>query len=40
MEGFADSIAISAELRPLLVDRFKRVAPLVDYLCASLDLEF
>lgn len=39
-ERFADSIAISAELKPLLVDRFKRVAPMVDYLCASLDLEF
>jgi uncharacterized protein (TIGR02453 family) len=39
-ERFADSIAISTELRPLLVDRFKRIAPMVDYLCASLDLEF
>jgi uncharacterized protein (TIGR02453 family) len=39
-ERFADSIASSAELKPLLVDRFKRVAPMVDYLCASLDLEF
>ncbi len=40
VERFADSIAISAELKPLLVDCFKRVAPMVDYLCASLDLEF
>lgn len=39
-ERFADSIAISSELRPLLIDRFKRIAPMVDYLCASLDLEF
>lgn len=39
-ERFADSIATSTELKPLLVDRFKRIAPLVDYLCASLDLEF
>jgi uncharacterized protein (TIGR02453 family) len=39
-ERFADSIASSAELKPLLVDRFKRIAPMVDYLCASLDLEF
>ncbi|HMM67312.1 MAG TPA: DUF2461 domain-containing protein [Dokdonella sp.] len=39
-ERFADRIATSAELRPLLVDRFKRIAPMVDYLCASLDLEF
>lgn len=39
-ERFADSIAISPELKPLLVDRFKRIAPMVDYLCASLDLEF
>ena len=40
MDGFADGIATSTELKPLLVDRFKRVAPLVDYLCAGLDLEF
>lgn len=39
-ERFADSIAISSELKPLLVDRFKRVAPMIDYLCASLDLDF
>jgi uncharacterized protein (TIGR02453 family) len=39
-EQFADSIATSSELKPLLVDRFKRIAPMVDYLCASLDLEF
>ena len=40
VQRFDDSIAISAELKPMLVDRFKRVAPMVDYLCASLDLEF
>jgi uncharacterized protein (TIGR02453 family) len=39
-ERFADGIAISSELKPLLVDRFKRIAPMVDYLCASLELDF
>lgn len=39
-ERFSDRMATSGELRALLVDRFRRVAPLVDYLCASLDLDF
>jgi len=39
-QGFTDRMALSAELKPLLVDRFRRVAPLVDYLCASLELDF
>jgi uncharacterized protein (TIGR02453 family) len=39
-ERFPDRIATSTELRALLVDRFRRVAPMVDYLCASLDLDF
>ena len=37
---FTDAIATSSELKAVLVDRFRRVAPMVDYLCASLDLEF
>jgi uncharacterized protein (TIGR02453 family) len=38
--GFADAVACSDELLPTVVDTFKRVAPVIDYLCASLDLEF
>lgn len=38
--GFDDAIACSPELRPFVIERFKRLAPLVDYLCAGLDLEF
>lgn len=37
---FSDALACSAELRPHLVDTFQRIAPMVDYLCAALDLEF
>lgn len=38
--GFADAIACSTELRPLLIDTFKRSAPMIDYLCAAVGLEF
>ncbi|HEY0180192.1 MAG TPA: DUF2461 domain-containing protein [Dokdonella sp.] len=38
--GFPDALACSAELRPFLVDAFERVAPMIDYLCAAVDLEF
>jgi uncharacterized protein (TIGR02453 family) len=37
---FSDAEATSPDLRPLLIDAFKGVAPMVDYLCAALDLEF
>jgi uncharacterized protein (TIGR02453 family) len=37
---FDEKLATSAEFKPYLVDTFKRVAPMIDYLCASLDLEF
>lgn len=37
---FPDTIALSSELLPQLVTTFKGVAPLNDYLCAALDLEF
>ena len=30
----------SGELRPVLVDHFRRLAPFIDYLCAALDLPF
>jgi uncharacterized protein (TIGR02453 family) len=38
--AIADSIVTSDELLPVVVDTFKRVAPMIDYLCAALDLEF
>jgi uncharacterized protein (TIGR02453 family) len=37
---FTDADAMSPRLKPLLVDVFKGVAPMIDYLCAALDLEF
>lgn len=37
---FDHALATSAELKPFLVDTFKRVAPMIDYLCAAIDLEF
>ena len=36
----ADSIVTSDELLPTVVDTFKRIAPMIDYLCAALELEF
>jgi len=38
--GIDDKIVCSAELRDAVVDGFKGVAPMLDYLCAALDLEF
>jgi len=38
--GFDDKTACSSELRDVVVDGFKGVAPMIDYLCAALDLEF
>jgi uncharacterized protein (TIGR02453 family) len=38
--GFDDALACSTELLPNVVDVFKRMAPMIDYLCAALDLEF
>ena len=39
-EGFSDALACSAELKPFVVDTFKRIAPMIDYLCAAVELEF
>jgi len=39
-EGFDEKFACSAELLPWLVDTYKRVAPMIDYLCAAQELEF
>ncbi|MBL8298665.1 MAG: DUF2461 domain-containing protein [Rhodanobacteraceae bacterium] len=38
--NFDDALATSAEFKPYLLDKFKQVAPLIDYLCAALELEF
>ncbi len=38
--GFDDALACSPKLFPFVVENFRRLAPLVDYLCAALDLEF
>jgi uncharacterized protein (TIGR02453 family) len=35
-----EGLACSAELLPTVVATFKRLAPMLDYLCAALDLEF
>ena len=37
---FDDSEACSSELRDILIAGFKGVAPMLDYLCAALELEF
>ncbi len=37
---FNDAIAMSSELMPTVVATFKQAAPMIDYLCAALELEF
>ena len=37
---FNNAVAMSSELMPTVVTTFKRIAPMIDYLCAALDLEF
>lgn len=39
-EPFSEAFACSAELKPFAVETFKRLTPMIDYLCAALDLEF
>jgi uncharacterized protein (TIGR02453 family) len=36
----SDAVVCSSELMPAVVGIFKRIAPMNDYLCAALDLEF
>lgn len=38
--GFDDELACSPKLLPFVVDHFKRLAPLADYLCVAQNLEF
>ncbi len=39
-EGLGDAVACSAALLPAVTAAFRALAPLLDYLCAALDLEF
>jgi uncharacterized protein (TIGR02453 family) len=39
-EQMSEALACSSELLPTTIATFKRLAPMVDYLCAGLDLEF
>ncbi len=39
-EGFDEKLACSAELRPWLVETYKRLGPMIDYLCATQELDF
>ncbi len=38
--AFEDRMALDPRLRHGVVQEFKRMAPMIDYLCAALDLEF
>lgn len=38
--GFDDALACSPKLFPFVVEHFRQLAPLVDYLCAAQNLEF
>jgi uncharacterized protein (TIGR02453 family) len=37
---FDDKLAVSAEFKPYVIDQLKRVAPMIDYLCAAIELDF
>ncbi len=39
-EAISDELACSDRLRPFIVTSMKRLAPMLDYLCAAQDLEF
>jgi uncharacterized protein (TIGR02453 family) len=39
-ENFTEALACSSELLPFVAATFKRIAPMVDYLCAAQELEF
>src|SRR5690606_23845034 len=38
--AFDDAMALDPRLRHGVVQEFRRLAPMIDYLCAALDLEF
>lgn len=37
---FSERLATSAELRSFVVEAFKAIAPMIDYLCAAVELDF
>ena len=37
---FSDAEAMSAQLPKIVIEGCKGIAPMIDYLCAALDLEF
>ncbi|WP_414650034.1 DUF2461 domain-containing protein [Dokdonella sp.] len=39
-QSFDDALACSDELLPHVVDVYRRIAPMIDYLCAAVELEF
>jgi uncharacterized protein (DUF2461 family) len=39
-EAFDEKLACSSELLPYMVASYKRIAPMIDYLCASQELDF
>lgn len=39
-QEFDERLAASAELKPLVTDAFKAISPMIDYLCAVVDLDF
>lgn len=39
-ERVTTALALSSELLPVVLDAYKALAPMMDYLCAALDLEF
>jgi uncharacterized protein (TIGR02453 family) len=39
-QHFSDAEAMSAQLPKIVIDGCKGIAPMIDYLCAALDLEF
>ncbi|HEX7815096.1 DUF2461 domain-containing protein [Dyella sp.] len=39
-ENFDDAFACSSELLPWVIETYKRLAPMIDYLCAAQELDF
>ena len=39
-EAFEESLACSAELLAFMLERYKQIAPMIDYLCAAQELDF
>jgi uncharacterized protein (TIGR02453 family) len=39
-DAFEESLACSAELLAFMLERYKQIAPMIDYLCAAQELDF